>query len=349
MTASQVTVDSLRAFVVRLLTGHGATPDEAAVFADALIWSDLVGHAGHGLWRLPTYLKRLRLGLIQSPCHPKWSKCGPAVEVLDGGAGFGQYVAHTAMSRAIELARAAGAGVVGVRNSNHFGAAGYYAKLATDQSMVGLAMSNAFRKVAPYGGIKPVFGTNALAFGAPRRDEGAVLIDMATASIAGSAAIRLAAQGSLLPEGVAVDASGAPITDPRGIREGALLPFGGAKGSGIALMVEILSSVITGGALSAEVASMFDDFERAGGNSHFFVALDIARFIPLQSYYDRLEALLALIRASRSGVDSNPVLIPGELRVEALQRARRDGVHLDAEVARMLREMAAAEGIASPL
>ena len=212
----------------------------------------------------PTYYKRFNLGLIKCPCHPKYSQNARAVGLLDGDQGFGHFVGHTGMLKAIERAQDEGIGMVGVHNSNHFGAAGYYVHLTAERGMIGITMSNSFPRMAPYGGVKPVFGTNPFAFGAPRRNGKSLLLDMASSATSGAAVRRCANEGGQLPEGVAMDSQGRPATEPSLLGQSTLLPFAGAKGYGVALMIEILSGVITGAGISGGVKSMFENFKTPG-------------------------------------------------------------------------------------
>jgi len=249
------------------------------------------------------------------------------------------------MDAAIDLAREAGVGVVGVRNSNFFGAGSYYVERAASRGMIGFAMSNSFPKVAAYGGVKSILGTNPFAFGAPRAGGRSLLVDMATAASAGSMVRRYAEEGRALPEGIAVDAHGAPITDPNEVEQGSLLPFGGAKGWGLMLMVEILAGVITGAGVGPGVKSMYKDFENGGRNGFLFLALDIERFMPLDAYHARMEELVVLLRSSGDSDSNLQVLYPGEARWGAMERSDREGIFLNERTVGALDELAQKSGV----
>lgn len=335
----RVSCAALTDFAGRVLASIGACDEQAQVFARALIWSDLIGRPTHGVWRLPAYVKRLRLGLIKCPCQPRFQLKGLAVDLLDGDEGLGHYVGHLAMQHAVAKAREFGIGAVGVHNSNHFGTGAYYVQLAAAQGMIGLALSNSLAKVAAHGGVKAVFGTNPFAFAAPGARGRGVMLDMATAAVCGSQVMKCEEAGLPLPEGLAIDAEGRSILDPARINEGALLPFGGAKGSGLALMIEILGSVLTGAMLSRDVNSMFNNFKASGKNGHFFVAIDIARFMDPGMFGRRLDSLLDNIRAS--GPKGARVAIPGEARWEHYEDSMANGVPLDAATFAALENLAA--------
>lgn len=296
----------------KLLESAGFNNDQTDTFAQALVWSDLIGRSTHGIWRLPAYMAQLESGVIKCPCIPTLSSNRQSVAIIDGDRGLGHFIGHKAMSCAIGKARASGLGAVGVHNSNHFGAGAYFVHQAAELNMIGLAVSNSIAKVAAYGGTNPVFGTNPFAFGVPRRNGEHMLLDMSTSAICGSDATEFAESGTPLPKGIAVDNKGNSITDANELANGALLPFGGAKGYGLALMIEILTSVLTGAAFSTHVNSMFRNFGDTGKNGHFFIAIDLGQMINPDKFSDRVEELFMQI--SRSGLNEGDVLIPGEMR-----------------------------------
>lgn len=346
-SSARITVDpeDLRRFALAIVTACGAAGPQAELFARILVWHDLMGRSTQGIWRLAPYGRRVSLGQIRCPCQPEFRETGPATGMLDGDRGFGLTVGHLAMEHAVRLAKQAGTGMVCVSNSSHFGAAAYYVQIAAENGMIGLSMSNSLPKVAAFGGIRPVLGTNPLAFGAPRRNGRTVLVDLATSASAGSTIVEAMTNGMPLEPGVAIDSDGLPTTDAAEATRGALLPFGGAKGYGLALMVEILSGVISGAAISHRVASMYNQFDTGGRNGHFFMAIDIARFMPLETYFDRIELLIDLVRAS--GRDGG-VSIPGEGRWAARDRALREGIVLGPRVAEGLERLAHEHRVAVP-
>lgn len=345
MNRVSVNHSDLANLVRSILIANGADASEAVVVADAMVWCDLMGRPNYGAWRLPTLIQRLSHGHIKSPCHLRFVKTAPALGILDGDQGFGHFVGHRAMQEAIELARQSGAGLVGVRNSSHFFAAAYYAQLATEAGMIGFAMSNAHPKVAAFRGRNAVLGTNPFAFGAPRVNGRSILVDMSTAASANSLVTK-SLEGEdpqSLPEGIAIDKQGRPTRDPRQI--GSLLPLAGAKGYGLGLMVEILSGVLTGAGFSHGVKSFYRE---AGRNGHFFLALDISKYMPLKSFYDRMETLVEFLVASGAPEGQPPVQLPGEHRWQARDQNLRGGIPLDEPTLRTLRELAGKAGLSVP-
>ncbi|MDF0599622.1 Ldh family oxidoreductase [Psychromarinibacter sp. C21-152] len=320
--------DALAPFVRRLMAAAGVDADQAETVCDNLLWNDAAGRRNHGLERLPILLERVRAGLIRCPAAPRWRDLGPSLAHLDAGDCFGQHAGRLVIDRAVALAEETGIGTVGVSHSNFFGSGACFLARAADRGMVGLALSNSFPKVAAHGGRRPVLGTNPLAFGAPRAGGRRLLVDMSTAGLAGSTLRDCRRTGRALPEGLVVDADGAAVTDPAAAGGGALLPAAGAKGFGLALMVEILAGVLTGAGVSDGVGSLYGDFERAGNSGHVFLALDIRRWMPREAWDDRIEGLCAAVAASGAPGD---VRLPGELREAELARSDRLGIALEAD------------------
>ncbi len=333
------TVEQLKETSFQILVNNGCEEKESEILSQILVWCDQIGRHNQGVWRLKLLTRRFREGLIKSPCSPVFEDSTPSLSILDGDKGSGHYIGNIAMQRAIELARDNGVGIIGVKNSNFFGAGSYYINQACQTGMIGLAMSNSFPKVAAYGGVRSVLGTNPFAFGAPRKNGNHLLLDMATSSSAGSSITKSSELGIQLDEGIAIDLEGNPITDPDKVQSGSLLPFGGAKGFGLSLMVEILSGVLTGAGFSHGVKSMYKNFEESGDNGHFFVAINIKKIISLNDYYDRIEELIDLVKSSSEGYGNKNVILPGETRWEKYKSSLSNGISLDQKTIDMLNEL----------
>jgi ureidoglycolate dehydrogenase (NAD+) len=343
MMPSPVAPEALRDFIAALFVAYGASRAQAASVARHMVWCEMVGRQNWGLARVAIHLKRIGVGVLTPQNDVTVETVSASIARIDGGGGFGYHAAERAMEYAIDLALNTGIGIVGVRNSNFFGAGAYYVNMAAEASMIGFAMSNSVPHVVAYGGLRPVLGTNPFAFGAPRRKGVHLLIDMATSSLAGSTVREYIAKGKSLPEGLAIDAAGKSITDPAKVSEGALLPFGGPKGFGLSLMVEMLAGIITGAGVSKGVASLYKDFARNGDNGHFLLALDVARWMDLDSYHTRFEGLVAAIKASGDGV-----LLPGEVRWENYRKSMANGVVLEEQTAETVAGLAAQVKITPP-
>jgi len=329
---------------VDVLTAAGADRAQAEGVVDVLVWADVCGRPNQGVWRLPILSRRLQAGLFSCPCEPRVASRAAAVAVMDGDNGIGHYVGRKAVDLAMQRAEKTGAAVVAVHDSNFLGALGYYVDRIARKNMLGIAFNNSFPKVAPFGGTKPVFGTNPLAFGAPRRDGTTVIVDTSTSSSAGSDITKAAELGQTLPVGIAIDRDGNPITDPRKVGQGALLSLGGgARGYALGLMVEILAGVATGAGISHTVKSMYKDFENPGNSGHFFVAIDIEALMPIDTFHDRMDFLVGALR------DCGDVLVPGERRWKAREGTlAAGGVELDESTTDALTKLADSLGVETP-
>lgn len=336
---------ALKAFIENVMRAFGVDEHQVRSVSENMIWSHMVGRHSYGIDRIPILMKRVQQGLIRCPCRPRFKRLSDCMELLDGDDGFGQYTSEIGAARARELARAQGVGIVGVRKSNFFGTGAFLVHKIATSGMIGIVLSNSWPKVAPYGGVKAVLGTNPFAFGAPRRTGHSIMLDMSTATSAGSTVRERIRRGLVLPEGIAIDANGNPITDPTKVASGALLPFGGAKGYGLAVLVEILSGVITGAGISHGVTSMYNDFKEPGHNGHFLMALDIARWMPLEDYYERLEALIKMIKSSNP---DGEVQLPGENRWRYFDENSAKGIPLEAQTCEALRQLAVECSIRAP-
>jgi LDH2 family malate/lactate/ureidoglycolate dehydrogenase len=336
----------LRDLAAALLSASGTDESEVGTIADILIWADLVGRSTQGIWCLKTLLHRLRAAFIQSPCSPEFTQRRDGIVLVDGHNGFGRYVGHVAMLRAIELARRCGIGLAVVRNSSHFGAAAYYVHLAAEAGMIGFAFTNAPRRVAAHGGLRPIFGTNPIAFGAPLREGRSVLVDFSTSMVAGSVLRKGLESNQTIPEGVAVDEHGLPATSPKEVF--AMLPFGGARGYCLSLLVEILTGVITGSLMSFQIPYILEKTQRATRTGHVFLVIDVATLLPLQDYHERMAMLLTAIKDSPLQPGVSEVLIPGEARWRSYLKQIKEGILLDSKTIESLESLAAERKIATP-
>ncbi|TMQ60990.1 MAG: Ldh family oxidoreductase [Candidatus Eisenbacteria bacterium] len=333
-------------FAKEVLVAAGADDGEAAVVSGALLWAGLRGLHLWALDRLPILALRLRRGLIRSPARMTWEAFAPAAHRLDADNGFGQLAGSVAMDRAIRTARTEGIGFVVVRRSNHYGAAGYYGARAAEAGLLGITGTNAFPKVAPHGGTKPVLGTNPIAFACPTRGGGPILVDFSTAALSGGAVRDARKKGEPLPAGCALDAAGMPTQDPAAAELGGMLPAAGPKGFGLGIVVEILSGLLSGGAFGHEVGSLFHTWDRPADVGHFFLAIEIERFMPADEFLTRVDRLLTWIAASPAQDVSSPVRVPGARRQEYLMAYASQGIPIEDEIRRSLDELARDLGVA---
>jgi len=330
---SRHTSTALLRYATGALTAEGVPEPDAALVAESLVEAELEGQPTHGLLRLPFLLDRLGSRLINP--RPAFRVLGdrPAAAVLDADNGLGPVAGMRAVELAIVRARASGIGIVAVRRSNHLGSLGFYLRRATAASMVGLGFTNGPPAMSPPGGSTPYLGTNPIAAGFPTSGD-PVIVDMATSQVARGHILRAARVQEPIPEGWAVDAGGQPTTDAQAAIGGRLLPLGGEKGFALALLVEVLSGVLSGAAVGPEVVGTFVPADRESNVGHCFVAIDPEALAP--GFAARMDRVAADLR--RLGGRA-----PGDRRHAERARRLMEGVELSAPLLAELRERVGAE------
>jgi LDH2 family malate/lactate/ureidoglycolate dehydrogenase len=268
-----------------------------------------------------------------------------AVAVVDGDRGPGQVAGVVATDLSVELAREHGVGAVAVRRSNHIGAAGFYAVRAAEAGCAALATTNSDPYVIPYGGLRAALGTNPIAFAAPAGD-GILDIDMATSQVAVNRVFNARDEGREIPPDWGVDADGRPTTDPAAVS--AVVPLGGYKGTGLAVLVEVLSGVLAGAATTGAIAALHEATDRPQDLGHFHLALDPEAFGGLAGFRERLAGLTAELKAVPPSAPDGEVLVPGEPEARERARREREGIPLTAPVAASLRELGRRVGVPDP-
>jgi LDH2 family malate/lactate/ureidoglycolate dehydrogenase len=331
-----------RAFIERAMGAVGLAAEDAARVAELMTEADLTGADAHGIFRLPQYVKRVRAGGFNPrPVIRVWCTA-PATALVDGDNGFGHLVMTRAADTAVALAREAGVAWVGVRRSNHAGPAGIYAGLPAEHGMVGVysAVANA-NHMAVWGGAELLLGTNPLAIGIPAQDGAAMVLDMATTIVSYGTIKKYALQGRALPEGWMVDRrDGKPLSDPLRSAEGLLLPIGGYKGSGLAIMLGLIAGVLNGAAFGRDVVDFNADSSSECNTGHFILALDVARFMPLSAFTAEVERHLADLRASSLLPSFQVIRLPGDRRRQCRDERARFGVPLPAPLVDHLDQLA---------
>jgi L-2-hydroxycarboxylate dehydrogenase (NAD+) len=318
-------------------------PDADAVrCAELMTEADLTGADGHGVFRLPQYIRRLKAGGFNA--HPKIAvkRSGPATALVDGDNGMGHLVMTRAASEAIALAKHAGVSWVGVRRSNHAGPAGLYAEMPAAHGMIGIyaAIANA-NHMATWGGADLLLGTNPLAIGVPS-GAGPLILDMATSIVAYGTVKKYALRGLTMPEGWFVKPeTGEAITDPSRSHEGQLLPMGEYKGSGLALMLGLLGGVLNGAAFGRDVVDFNADDASETNTGHFMVAIDVARFLPFSTFTAEVDRHVGDFRNSKRLPGVDEIRLPGDRRSECRAERLRDGVPIAPALLAQLDKLAA--------
>jgi L-2-hydroxycarboxylate dehydrogenase (NAD+) len=333
-------VEVIRTFMVEVFVGLGTPPDDARICAEVLIASDLKGIESHGVGRLKYYYDRIRAGVQHTQTEIEVVKETETTALLDGHHGMGHVIAHRAMRLAIDKARQYGLGAVAVRNGTHFGIAGYYPLMAAAEGMMGLTVTNARPAIVPTFGAEPMLGTNPIAFAAPSDLDHPFCFDAAT-SITQRGKIEVAARAEKpLPEGLVADEKGQPLTDAGQILDAlgrgaaGLLPLGGAgeelggyKGYDLATMVEILSASLCDGVYMKDLLGFAPDGSRRPYMlGHFFLAIDIEHFLPLEVSRQITGGILRALQDSRKATGQDRIYVAGEKEWEREQTVRERGV-----------------------
>ena len=319
----------LEAFIADAMVAVGLPTADAAAVGRLMTEADLTGADAHGIFRLPQYVRRIRAGGVNVTPRITVERTAAATALVDGDNGMGHLVVSRAAETAIELARDAGVAWVGVRRSNHAGTAGLYAAMPVPHGMIGLyaAVANA-NHMAVWGGSELLLGTNPLGIAVPA-GEGPVVLDMATTVVSYGTVKKYALAGRDMPEGWLIDTqTGGTLTDPKRSAEGLLLPIGGYKGAGLAIMLGLLGGVLNGAAFGRDVIDFNYDQAGATNTGHFMVAIDIKRFVPLATFMAETDRHLADLRASRRLPGVDHIRLPGDRRRDCRAERLRDGVPL---------------------
>jgi L-2-hydroxycarboxylate dehydrogenase (NAD+) len=321
---------------------------DARTVADSLVTANLRGVDTHGVARIPAYVERLRTGLVEPAPKIVVTSRLPWAANIDGGNGMGAVVGQRAMDETLARAGTFGIGAATARRSNHFGAAAFYALQAVEQGCVGVTLSPASKSLAPFGSREPLFGTNPIAVAIPAGRHAPWVMDMAT-SVAARGHIRLAARhGEPIPEGWALDALGRPTTDAAAALAGVMLPFSGAKGSAIAMLVDILGGVLSGSGFAGSIRDMNRDFEAPQDVGHFFLAIQVEAFMPRSEFDRRMETSIARLKALKPAMGFDEVLYPGEPEARRHAEHLAGGVPLSPEVYESIKAAASLAGLEMP-
>jgi LDH2 family malate/lactate/ureidoglycolate dehydrogenase len=308
-----------------VLEALGSPPDLAAIVAHSLVEANLMGHDSHGVIRLPAYAKLAHKGQIKPAERSRIAKQHKASAQVDGCWGWGQPAAHQATQTAIGLAREFGVAAVTITRCNHVGRLGEYVELIARAGLIGMAMSNIDAAVAPFGGRKRVLGTNPMAYAVPRADgQNPVLIDFATSGTAEGKLQVARAKGEKVGPGLILDKHGLPSQDPEAFYDdGVLLPFGGHKGYGLSVMIDLL-----GGALSGMAPASLPDY--GGGNGTLLIALNIPAFVSESVFTSQVEGLCANLKSTPTAPGFKEVLVPGDPEWQTRAQRLDKGIELPA-------------------
>ena len=349
-TAATVTDRELRELITALLERVGYANADAALIAEGLVEAELRGITSHGTLHVANLVKRTQLGLLNTKPNIRALKDAASSARLDADRAPGFVAAMRAMDLAIAKAKVTGVGAVAVTNSTHYGMGARYAEHAARAGMIGISLANATATMPSPGGTLALLGTNPLSFAVPGDgEEAAICLDMGLAQVTLNAVRDAAKHGRALPAGVAAAKDGTPTTDPKAALDGGfLLPFGGHKGFGLAVLVEVLSGVLSGSAIGREVGSLFVDYDRAQNTGHFLLALDPAHFLEPDDFRAKRDYLVRWIKDSPRAANAGPALLPGEREYAVRRERARTGIPLAKDTAADLAKLARELGVDVP-
>jgi len=327
--ALRVSVAELEAFIARAFVAVGLSGSEARAIAELMTRADLQGSEGHGVFRLPQYIRRIKGGAVNLRPDIRLVREAAGMGLVDGDNGMGHLVMRFATQTAIAKAKTAGVAWVGVKWSNHAGPASLYAAMPLEHDMVGLylAVGNA-NHLPPWGGIDMLLSTNPLAVAVPAGDEAPVVLDMATTVAAYGKVKTKAQRGEMMPEGWMIDRQGKPLLDPRRANEGFLLPIGGYKGYGLALVIGLLAGTLNGAAMGKDVVDFNADDTTPTNTGHVIVAINVEAFQPVAEFKKSIDTLVRDLRNSRTLPGVDRIRIPGEGSCAARTDRRTNGIPL---------------------
>lgn len=307
-------------FVRSVLIGNGVPPRNASIVADCLVQADLRGVDTHGINRIPSYMARIREGVLDAKADPSLNQITPVVAQVDGKNGFGFVAAHMGMARAIEMAKDFGIGMVSVKHSNHFGMSAWVVQQALDAGMMSLVFTNSSPALPVWGGRSKLMGVSPIACGAPAGKEKPFILDMAPSVAARGKIYKAARRGEKIPTDWALDGEGKQTDDPNQALEGVMLPMGGPKGSALAIMMDVFSGVLSGSAFAGHVTNPYDPSKPADVG-HFLVAIKPDLFMSLEDFKERMDYLYRRVVESEKMAGVDRIYYPGE--IEQLTREQR--------------------------
>lgn len=307
-----ITKEKEQGLIKSILTKLDISEKDAKIIADVLVSADLRGISSHGLGRLPVYSKRLNLGLIEKDPDIKILDEGKAVSIIDGQNGMGQLATLVATKECIKKSKEFGVSVVGIRNTNHFGIAAYYSMLMSQEGLIGIVMTNTSPLMAPFGGVEAKLGSNPITISIPADKHADIVLDMATSNAARGKLEIAVRNNQDIPDSWAITKDGERTTNPKEGLEGTLLPIGGPKGYGLAVIIDILSGLLTGASYSDNVGALFET-DKTQNLGAIIIGLDVSRFMDLSEFTKKIDVYIEDFKNSKKAKGVKEIFMPGEI------------------------------------
>lgn len=334
------TVDSLREFGTQIMQRVGMSQADAELLLENLLLSDMRGIRSHGLTKIAGYVTRIERGVTDPAAQPVLTMDQGAVFSVDGQNGMGSTIGIFTMDECVRRAETFGVSFATVNHASHYGFGGFYAMRAAEKNMIGFSICNSPALVAPFGGATSMLGTNPMSVALPSGKHPDLVLDMATSTVAkGKIALALK-EGKPIPDSWALDAEGKPTTDAAAANVGALTPLGGAKGYALALIIDVICSCLAGGNDSRGIPRMFEDPREPSGVGYFMGAIDIGKFLDVETFKARADAMYDELKAAPTAPGFQEIMIPGEIESRLAEKSLAEGIAINAATEREFREMA---------
>lgn len=311
MSTITINHEEAKQYVVNKLVAAGLMESYAEKVAEILIHADLRNVNSHGVLRTEHYVNRLKAGGINPNANITFNQTAPTTGIVDGDNGFGHVIGDFAIEKAIQMAKENGIGMVTVMNSSHCGALSYFVQKAAEANLIGIAMSHTDKIVVPFGGKNSFLGTNPIAYGIPAKKHKPFILDMATSTVALGKVLQHKEEGKSIPEGWGVDENGQTVTDPDKVVS--LTPFGGPKGYGLSLIVDIFSGLLAGATFGPHIGKMYEDLDKKRHLGHYFCVFNPTNFIDLETFLARMDQMIDELHESEPAPGFSKVYIPGEI------------------------------------
>lgn len=327
-----VSLEDAQAYATAVLEGNGVPSDNASLVARCLVAADLRGVDTHGINRIPSYMARIRQGVLDAKAQPTLSQVTPVVAQIDAHNAFGFIASHMGMSKAVEMAQIYGIGMVSVKHSNHFGMSAWIVQQSIDAGMMSLVFTNSSPALPVWGGMSKLMGVSPIACGAPAGNGKPFILDMAPSVAARGKIYKAKRRGEKIPTDWALDAEGRQTDDPAAALEGVMLPMGGPKGSALSIMMDVFSGVLSGSAFAGHVTNPYDPSKPADVG-HFLVAIKPDLFMDLAEFKARMDYLYQRVVGCDKMAGVDRIYFPGELEQLTEEKRRREGIpYVEAEI-----------------
>lgn len=323
--------DELQQKILEILMKYGVKQKDAKIVADTIVEAEMRGVKSHGINMLPAYLRRIKDGGINIKVEPTIIKEKDFITLIDANGGFGQVAGEMATKIAIEKARKYSLSWIGVRNSNHCGMLAYYTEKIAHAGLIGIMLVNANPTVAPYGGMEAVLGTNPISVSIPTKNI-PIILDIATSSVAKAKIYRAKELNEKINPEWAIDENGYPTDDPSKAINGVLTPLGGPKGFGLAIIVDVIAGILNNSGFSHYVTSVHKDTTKSQNAGLTIISVSLESFLELETYYQKVNELINLIKASKPRPGFDTIYLPGEIEAMNREKAIKKGLEIDENI-----------------